>query len=228
MLPLLIMAILAAPPGPVESYVHRVMTRGIRSRRILRLAPAYSRQLVAAAQHEGRRRGLDWRALLAVAEVETQYHWWARRPADGAYGPWQITGTHSGPLDARVLLRGCQRPHHGPCEAPYVAARRDGPGPWRPAELRDPWIAAYLAALEIQRHVVWCYRHHRHGHWTPRGCPRWLARWGHYQSGIGRPSRYYTRRLCAAYQRIVMIVRGARAIPMGHGVHRIIPRSPRR
>ena len=203
---ILALAILAASPTPVVRYVTHTVSRGTHPR-IRRRAPAYAALLVARVQAEARRRGLDWMALLAVAEVETDYQWGRRRPADGAHGPYQVTATHSGPLDARVLLRGCQgRP--GPCEAPDVAAHRTSSGRWTPRELRDPWIAVYLAALEIQRHVVWCYRHHRRGHWTPRGCPRWLARWAHYQSGIGRPSRYYIRRLCGAYLRIRRIARG--------------------
>ena len=207
MLPIVLAAVLAASPAErVAEHIARVASAGT-SQRVRARAPRYARQLVDAARREARRRGLDWLALLAIARVETGWQWWRRRPQDGAHGPWQLSAHHSGPMDAVVMLAGCGRTW-GLCEATEVAARRTSTGRWSPRELRDPYIAAYITAIEVQRHVVWCYRRHPRGHRAPRGCPRWLARWGHYQSGIGRPSWYYVSRLCRAWRELRGLVTG--------------------
>jgi hypothetical protein len=159
---------------------------------------AYARALVSAAHREGRRRGIDPLAILAVAEVESGYQPWVVRAQDGSHGPYQLMAHDSGPTEARRLLAGCGT--GGLCEAPDIARRRRGSGPWTVAELRDPWIATWIAAYEIQRHVLGCLRA-RHVH-RVAGCPAWLARLGHHNSGPRPPRPYYLSRLCAAWRRL--------------------------
>ena len=162
----------------------------------------YARELVTAAYREGRRRGLDPMALLAVAHVESGWQPWRTRAQDASHGPYQVIGAHPGPVECRGLLAGC-RGSGDPCEAPDVAAgRRVRSGPWTRAELQDPVISTYLAAYEIQRHLATCHRLRHGAHRAPRGCPRWLVRWGHYNSGWGAPRWYYLERLCRAYRRL--------------------------
>ena len=162
----------------------------------------YARELVTAAYREGRRRGLDPMALLAVAHVESGWQPWRTRAQDSSHGPYQVIGGHPGPVECRGLLAGC-RGSGEPCEAPEVAARRRvRSGPWTRAELQDPVISTYLAAYEIQRHLAQAYRMGRTYRRYPRTCPRWLVPWGHYNSGWGPPRWYYLERLCRAYRRL--------------------------
>jgi hypothetical protein len=36
----------------------------------------------------------------------------------------------------------------------------------------------------------------------PKGCPRWLVPWGHYNSGWHPPRWYYLQRLCKVWRRL--------------------------
>lgn len=203
----------ATPPAPQEHLVaHVVAALPTWAKR-----EAYALELVAAVHREGRRRGLDPLALLAVAQVESGWQPWRTMRWDGSHGPFQLIGHHPGPREARALLAGCRPPAHllptwgrwwalrgqgEPCEAPRVAARRRTLGTWTVAELRDPVVATYLAAAEVQRHVATCHRLRHRAHRAPRWCPRWLVRWGHYNSGWNPPRWYYLQRLCKAWHQL--------------------------
>lgn len=156
--------------------------------------------IVARARAEGKRRGLDPIALLAVAWVESGYQSWRTLKGDGSHGIYQIIGGHPGPREARALLSGCTKPGE-PCEAPEVAKRRRKTGPWSKRELRDVVISTYLAAYEIQRHIAVCHRrrHKPHRHPHCRGI-QWLTRWGHFNAGYNNPRWYYLSRLCKRYR----------------------------
>jgi hypothetical protein len=171
----------------------------------------YARELVTAAYHEGRRRGLDPMALLAVSYVESGWQPWATRAQDASHGPYQLIAGHPGPVEARGLLAGCGG--QGTCEAPEIVYRRarvargrtmarTGAAPWTRAELQDPVISTYLAAYEIQRHLAVAYRRRLKYTRIPRGCPKWLVPWGHYNSGWHLPRWYYLERLCKAHKRL--------------------------
>lgn len=190
----------------VLRHMVRVSSTGA-SARVKEKIAAYMPKLLEAVQREARRRGINWMVLLAIAEVETRYQWWRVRKTDSAYGPYQITAWHGNAIEAGIMIKGCKA-GVGLCEAPRIAELRKRIGRWGKSELRNPYINTYIAAYGIRKHVLWCYRHHKRGHRSIGKCPRWLSRWGHYQSGINKPSYYYVKRLCAAYMHIKSACKG--------------------
>lgn len=185
-----------SPADPLVQYIQREQPKWARP-----LAPT----IVKRARIEARRRGLDYLALLAIAGVESGYNPRRTLARDGSRGIYQVIAGQSGPREARALLRGCHRRpglarrHGEPCEAPEVALLRRANVRWTARELRDVTINTYIAAYEIQRHVVRClaYRHKRYR--APRECPRWLVCYALYNSGYNPPRWYYLKRLCARY-----------------------------
>lgn len=169
-----------------------------------------AKQLSAAIARESKRWGLSRLAMLAVASVESDFRPNIRgklRPGSrrsAEVGVWQLIPGDSPVRQARrTLNRICPVRPAGLPSCPVVVYRERilrHRGRFRASELANITLGTWIFAHELTQHVKSCKRRHRRGHSMPLGMPRWLGRWGHYNTGPKNPTKWYRYKLARQYR----------------------------
>jgi len=167
-------------------------------------AAPYATELAVALKSAAAAHDLDWRALAAVAWIESRY---VRTVGGKAH--------ESGVMQVRTVDLGLSTPWGRLRRAGKVPKKWDRP--WRQINrrtrvviLQDIGLTTYLGAWCIAQAIRICKRL-GHGMGAASRSRKWhihwLERWGHYNSGIGWPRRGYMRALKKEYSRIKSMVR---------------------
>lgn len=167
-----------------------------------------AKQLSARIEVESKRFGLDPVAMLAVASVESDFRSNVRgrvRPGSrrsAEVGVWQLIPGDSPVIKARMELdRLCFGSISLPkCPSDVRAAKRRM-GRLHPVQLAGITLSTWIFAWELTYHVRACQARHPRGHRIGSGVPKWLARWGHYNSGPRKPTTWYLYKLRRQYRK---------------------------
>lgn len=173
----------------------------------MRLRRVIAKQLSTAIARESKRWGLSRLAMLAVASVESDFRPNIRgklRPGtrrSAEVGVWQLIPGDSPVRRARLtLLRLCS-PSFNQLGCPaMVRKQKRSTGRLRASELGNIILGTWIFAHELTQHVKSCKRRHKRGHSMPLGMPRWLGRWGHYNTGPKNPTKWYRYKLARQYR----------------------------
>ena len=173
----------------------------------MRLRGVVAKQLSTAIARESKRWGLSRLAMLAVASVESDFRPNIRgklRPGSrrsAEVGVWQLIPGDSPVRQARLtLLRLCRPSFSQPSCPAMVRKQKRSTGRLRASELGNIILGTWIFAHELTQHVKSCKRRHRRGHSMPLGMPRWLGRWGHYNTGPKNPTKWYRYKLARQYR----------------------------
>jgi len=197
----LLLAALIAAPAPIT------LTQYIAERNPA--ATPYAAELAVALKSAAAAHDLDWRALAAVAWIESRY---VRTVGGKAH--------ESGVMQVRTVDLGLSTPWGRLRRAGKVPKKWDRP--WRQINrrtrvviLQDIPITTYLGAWCIAQAIRICRRlGHRVGPYKGQRLSQLgrryhrdnLERWGHYNSGIRMPRRGYMRALRKELARIKRLV----------------------
>ena len=172
----------------------------------MRLRRVVAKQLSMAIARESKRWSLSRLAMLAVASVESDFRSRLRGPVTSKYrlrsiGVWQLHIGDSPVRQARLTLLRLCRPSFSQPGCPAMAwKQRRRSGRFRASELGNIILGTWIFAHELTQHVKSCKRRHRRGHPMPLGMPRWLGRWGHYNTGPKNPTKWYRYKLARQYR----------------------------
>ncbi len=165
-----------------------------------------AKQLSRAIARESKRWKLSRLAMLAVASVESDFRQRLRGPINRQYklrsiGVWQLhVGDSPVRRARRTLLRLCKRSFTQSGCPTMVRRQKCNSGRLRASELGNIILGTWIFAHEVTEHIKGCRKRHPRGHWIGRGVPRWLARWGHYNTGPKTPTKWYRYKLARQYR----------------------------